>query len=235
MELMAHRGASGIAPENTLASFRKCLEYSPEWIELDVHATQDGQIVVMHDGTVDRTTNGSGAIADLTFDEIRQLDAGSWFGAEFAGEPVPLLSEVVALVGQRSRLDVEIKGGPDLPATAAAVVDILRAGGILGLSEISSFDLVALVAVQKLTTEPEIALITGDAAHLALCREHGFGWLNLHFGGVTAELVQEAHAAGIGIAAWTIDDLARWEEFKALGVDFFCTNLPHLAPPPGAR
>jgi glycerophosphoryl diester phosphodiesterase len=235
MELMAHRGASGLAPENTLSAFRLALDYQPQWIELDVHATADGAIVVMHDGTVDRTTNGTGAISDLTLAQLRQLDAGSWFGSQFAGEPVPLLAEVVELVAHRTRLDVEIKGGPDLEQTAGQVVEILRSGGVLGESEISSFDLVAILAVQALTSEPELALITGNPADLALCREHGFGWLNLYFEGVTAELVAQAHAAGIGIAAWTIDDLARWDEFRALGVDIFCTDMPHLAPVLGER
>ena len=184
----------------------------------------------MHDATVDRTTNGSGAIAELTLAQLRELDAGSWRAPEFAGEPVPLLAEVVELVAHRTRLDVEIKAGPGLAQTAAQVVDILRAGGILAESEISSFDLVALQAVQRLTDEPALALITGNAGDLALCQEHGFGWLNLYLGGVTAELVAAAHAAGIGVAAWTINDLARWDEFRGLGVDIFCTDNPHLAP-----
>ncbi|NPV45313.1 MAG: glycerophosphodiester phosphodiesterase [Armatimonadetes bacterium] len=235
MQLMAHRGASGLAPENTLAAFRLALDYQPDWFELDVHATADGEIVVMHDATVDRTTNGTGAIAGLTLAEIRGLDAGSWKGAEFAGEPVPLLAEVVELAGDRVRLNVEIKGGPDLPATAARVVDILRAGGVLGRSEVSSFDLSAVKAVQALTDEPALALITSRPEDLETVIEHGLGWLNLHYAGVSADLVARAHAAGVGICAWTINDLTRWDEFKTLGVDIFCTDLAHQARPPPSR
>lgn len=235
MQLMAHRGASGLAPENTLAAFRLALDYQPEWFELDVHATADGEIVVMHDATVDRTTNGTGAIADLTLAEIRGLDAGSWKGAEFAGEPVPLLAEVVALAGDRVRLNVEIKGGPDLPNTAARVVDILRRGGVLDRSEISSFDLSAVKAVAALTDEPAVALITSRAEDLEIAIAHQLPWLNLHHGGVSAELMAWAREAGIGVCAWTINDLSRWDEFRQLGVAIFCTDMCHLAPPPGER
>ena len=229
MELMAHRGASGLAPENTLAAFARCLEYDPEWIELDVHASADGAIIVMHDATVDRTTDGSGAIADLTLAQLKRLDAGSWKGAEFAGEPVPTLEEVVALVGGRARLNVEIKAGPALAHVAAEVVAILRTGGCLPCSMVSSFDVAAVKAVQALTDEPSLALITGKADDLKIAIAEGFGWLNLHFGGVDAALVGAAHAAGVNVCAWTINDLSRWDEFAALGVDVFCTDMPHLA------
>lgn len=230
MELMAHRGASGLAPENTLAAFALCLEYGPQWIELDVHASADGEIIVMHDGTVDRTTDGSGAIGELTLKQLKALDAGSWKGPEFAGEPVPTLGEVAALVGQRARLNVEIKGGPDLAHVAAEVVAILRAAGCLHCSMVSSFDVAAVKAVQALTDEPALALITGNADDLRIAAAERFGWLNLHFEAADAPLVAAAHAAALGLCAWTINDLSRWDEFAARGVDVFCTDMPHLAP-----
>ena len=235
MDLIAHRGASGLAPENTLAAFALALQHEPEWIELDVHVTLDGELVVMHDATVDRTTNGRGAIAGMPLAELRTLDAGGWFGAEARGERVPLLEEVVALVGQRSRLDVEIKAGPDLAQAAAQVVEVLRAGGVLAASEVSSFDLEAVLAVQAITAEPALALITGRAEDLRLCLQHGLPWLSIHQAAVTAELIAAAHAAGVRVAAWTINDLSRWEEFRAMGVDLFCTDMCHLAPAKGDR
>lgn len=232
MELMAHRGASGLAPENTLAAFELCLQYRPEWTELDVHASADGEIIVMHDGTVDRTTDGSGAISAMTLAELKALDAGSWKAAEFAGEPVPTLREVVAAVGTKVRINVEIKGGPDLPYVAEHVVAILSAGGILAESMISSFDLSAVQAVQALTPEPALALITGNAGDLEIAAREGLGGLNLQFAGVDAALLRAAHDAGVRVCAWTINDLARWDEFAAMGVDVLCTDMPHLAPRP---
>jgi len=230
MELMAHRGASGIAPENTLAAFRICLEYEPEWIELDVHCTADGEIVVMHDSTVDRTTDGSGAISALTLAEIKQLDAGSWKGEKFAGERVPTLQEVVELVGKKARLDVEIKSGTDTNYVAQRVIEILEAADVLSQSMISSFDVAAIKAAQALSRKPALALITSRAEDLGIARDEGCGWLNLHHTQATADVIQQARAAGISVCVWTINELKRWEEFKAKGAAIFCTDMAHLAP-----
>jgi glycerophosphoryl diester phosphodiesterase len=231
MELMAHRGASGIAPENTLAAFRRCLEYLPDWIELDVHATSDGEIVVMHDATVDRTTDGTGSIGELTLAQIKALDAGSWKGAEFAGEPVPTLAEVAELVGEAARLNVEIKAGPDVMRVVGQVIDILREGTCLLCAMVSSFEVEAVRAARALTDEPAVALITGRAEDLQIARDEGFGWINVNHAQVTPQFVKQAHGKGIDVCIWTMDDLSRWEEFKEMGVNVFCTNMAHLAPP----
>src|SRR5512135_2857797 len=108
--VIAHRGSSAYAPENTLAAFRLAAEQEADAIELDVDLTRDGHVIVMHDATVDRTTDGHGRVADLTLDEIRRIDAGAWKGAAFNGERVPLLEEVFEAVGQRMLINVEIKG-----------------------------------------------------------------------------------------------------------------------------
>jgi hypothetical protein len=119
----AHRGDNAQAPENTLAAFRLARDQGARWIELDVQQTRDNEIVVMHDPTVDRTTDGNGPVASLTLAEIRQLDAGSWFSAAFAGEPVPTLAETAALVaGSGSRLNVEVKASGLAPAEADRVI-----------------------------------------------------------------------------------------------------------------
>jgi len=235
MELMAHRGASGLAPENTLAAFRLCLDYLPDWIELDVHATADGEIVVMHDATVDRTTDGTGVIAELSLAQIKALDAGSWKGEEFAGERVPTLAEVAALVGDTARLNIEIKGGGDPLTFVGQVIDILGEGGCLRCSMISSFGVAAVKAAQALSDEPALALITGHAEDLQIVMAEEFGWLNLHHAGVTPELVRKAHGKGIDVCAWTVNDLSRWEEFKQMGVTTLCTDMAHLAPPVDER
>ncbi len=107
--VVAHRGASGIAPENTLPAIDKALLAGADFIEIDVQLTRDRQVVLMHDETVDRTTNGKGKIGEMTADQVAGLDAGSWFGAEFTGTKVPLLEEVVAHIGGRTGLLIEIK------------------------------------------------------------------------------------------------------------------------------
>ena len=107
--IAGHRGAAGHAPENTMVSFNKAMALGADWVELDVHLSKDGQLMVMHDPTVDRTTDGTGAIADLTYSEIRKLDAGSWFGPAFAGEKVPSLAEVIRELNGQVTLLVELK------------------------------------------------------------------------------------------------------------------------------
>jgi glycerophosphoryl diester phosphodiesterase len=107
--VIAHRGASAYAPENTLAAFQLAAEQGADAIELDVDLTRDGHVVVMHDATIERTTNGHGRVHDLALDEIRQADAGVWKGVAFKGERVPLLQEVFEAVGQQLLINVEIK------------------------------------------------------------------------------------------------------------------------------
>lgn len=110
---VAHRGASGSYPENTLLAFRKALEIGADEIELDLHSTKDGHLVVMHDGTVDRTTDGTGAIGEMTLTEIKALDAGSAFGERFRGERVPTWEEALDLVQGKVGLNVHLKDGGD--------------------------------------------------------------------------------------------------------------------------
>lgn len=107
--VVAHRGASGTAPENTLPAIDRALKAGADLIEIDVQLTADGQVVLMHDETVDRTTNGKGRVEEMTAEDIKKLDAGSWFGAEFAGTGVPLLGEALAHIGGRTGLLIEIK------------------------------------------------------------------------------------------------------------------------------
>ena len=108
---IAHRGASGpgLAPENTLAACEKALQIGVDILEIDVRATRDGQLVVLHDSALDRTTNGTGLVADLLGDQVRQLDAGRWFSPDFAGERVPLLEDVLDLARNQALVLIEIK------------------------------------------------------------------------------------------------------------------------------
>ncbi|MEN6347408.1 MAG: glycerophosphodiester phosphodiesterase family protein [Armatimonadia bacterium] len=227
--LMAHRGASSLAPENTLAAFRKALETKSQWVELDVHLTADGEVVVMHDGTVDRTTDGTGPIAKMTLAQIKALDAGSWFKPEFVGERVPTLAEVVALLGKRLRINVEIKSSGNA-ATAQKVVEILRKGGVLEQSMISSFGLQAVLEVRKYSTVPLLALISGKATDLQTTIDKGLPYFNIEYRQVDAALVEKARAAGVRLCVWTVDNPALWPRFVDLGADIVCTNRPHLMP-----
>ena len=122
---VAHRGASGHAPENTMAAFHKGFEMKADYIEIDVQMTKDGELIAIHDTTVDRTTNGTGAVGSLTFEEIRQLDAGSWFGPEFAGEKVPTFEEILDAFRGKIGILIELKAPELYPGIEEKVAEAL--------------------------------------------------------------------------------------------------------------
>src|SRR5438445_3289928 len=140
--VVGHRGAMGHCPENTLASFERGLELGADWIEMDVHLSRDGELVVIHDETVDRTTNGSGLVQDHTLVELNELDAGSWFGAAYVGQRIPTLGEVLDWARFRGAvLDIEIKNAPIYYAgIEEMVVHTLDRYGMTDQAIVISFD-----------------------------------------------------------------------------------------------
>ncbi|HKX16797.1 MAG TPA: glycerophosphodiester phosphodiesterase family protein, partial [bacterium] len=146
---VAHRGASREAPENTLAAFHLALDAGAAAIECDVQRTRDGRLVVIHDQTVDRTTDGRGAVGGLAFEDLRRLDAGRWFGPGFAGERVPSLDEVLALVRGRAFVLLEIKHGPVFyDGIERQVAEALRRLGMPAAALVMSFDHPAVRAMR---------------------------------------------------------------------------------------
>jgi len=120
--ICAHRGAMDTHPENTLAAFREAVRLGAHMIELDVHMTKDEHLVILHDETVDRTTNGTGKISELTFDEVKHLDAGSWMSEEFTGEKIPTLKEALAVMPQNTWLNIHIKEGKKLGKKVSRII-----------------------------------------------------------------------------------------------------------------
>ncbi|MXY26613.1 glycerophosphodiester phosphodiesterase, partial [Candidatus Poribacteria bacterium] len=147
---IAHRGASGSAPENTLAAFKKAIEIGVDAVELDLHGSADGEVVVIHDSSLDRTTDQSGPVNQIPLETIKQADAGGWFAPEFTGEPVPTLSEALECVGEETIAVLEIKD----PLIAEAVVAKVRETQSLNLTVIISFHISVLRTVRAL--EPRI-------------------------------------------------------------------------------
>jgi len=162
MLVIAHRGASDRAPENTLASFKAALDIGVDGIELDVHLSRDGQLVVIHDANLKRTTNGQGLVHEYTVAELKALDAGGWHGPAFAGERIPTFEEVLDLVGKRVPLQVEIKGATE--GVTEATIAALDRRGLLDTAMITSFQLGLLPRVRELVPSVEIgALVWGRA------------------------------------------------------------------------
>lgn len=226
---IAHRGASADAPENTLPAFQAALAAGADALELDVHMAADGALVVIHDITLGRTTNGRGFVGRHALADLRRLDAGSWFGPRFAGTAIPTLEEVVALVRGRARLFVELKAGSDFyPGIEAAAVQRLREGGVLRETVVMSFDHPALLAVRSAAPEVErAALLEGRPADPGgVAAAAGAKGLALEHQWVTARERALTTASGLRLYAWTVDDEDEMRRLAGLGLDGIITNHP---------
>ncbi len=228
---VAHRGASRYAPENTLAAFHLALEHGAPAVECDVQRTTDGHLVIIHDQTVSRTTDGRGPVGDYTLEDLRRLDAGRWFAPEFAGERIPLLDEVLEVIRGRALLKLEIKNGPVFyDGIERQVLDALRRHGVEDDVLLMSFDHASMRTVRTLSARVATGvlyaarLIDGPAAARAadadaLCVQWGFA---------TEDVVAQAHAAGLGLFVWTVDDEAAVRRCLAYGVDGITSNDTRL-------
>ena len=223
----AHRGASNVAPENTLAAFQRAIDLRADSIELDVHPAADGTLVVIHDATVDRTTNGIGAVSSLTCFDLRKLDAGLKFHADFAGERIPTLGEVMGrLVGTSTNLNIEIKQPPPGLSLADAIVNLIGHYGKIDHYVVSSFDLTALLAIRSLEPRLTLAPIGKAPEILALAQTHHFPWIHCNRTTLTDDLIRRAHADGIRVAVWTVDDPLEARQWAEQGIDKIITNCP---------
>lgn len=224
MFLYAHRGASAEAPENTLAAFRAALETGADGVELDVHLSADGVPVVIHDTTLERTTNGSGAVADYLAAELAALDAGSWFSPYFPGEPVPTLGEVLALLAGRLRVNIEIKDAAAALATLGVVREFPAADVIL-----SSFDRAALQALRHADAQVPLAVLSDEPGWhrlLPAALELRASALHLRADLISRPLLAAARTAGLPVLVWTVDDPGQARSLLRAGVAGLFANDP---------
>ena len=232
--VIAHRGISGRYPENTLLAFQRAIEAHSDWIELDVQTTSDDVVIVCHDGTADRCTNGHGYFKTMTLREVKQLDAGIRFGSSFAGERIPTLEETLDFLGDgRIRVCIEIKGHTtgDCLETAWGTVRILQERKFLRHAVISSFNPEALRTLK--TWEPLIATSLdptpqdGTLTPWELCQQvlgFNINAMQHTYDTLTPDLIEEAHQHGFSLWTWTVnqpDDMRRMVE---MGVDAIMTD-----------
>jgi len=227
--VIAHRGASARAPENTMAAFAAAWAAGAYWVEADTQPTIDGVPVVLHDEDLDRTTTGTGPVRQATARAVAGLDAGSSFAAAFAGEPVPELEVLLAaLTGERALL-LEIKG-PHTDEQLGAVCDAVRAGRHDDRVFFESFETDELGRLAGLWTGRPIGLLVRqlDADPVTAARSLGAAAYNPEVGSLLARpgVVAELHAAGVAVMVWTCDDPAQWAALTDLGVDAIITNTP---------
>ncbi len=235
VQIIAHRGYSAAAPENTLAAFRKAIELKPGMIECDIRRTKDGKLVIIHDATLERTTNGSGKVADHTLEELRQLDAGSWFAPEFAGEKLPTLDEAIECIkGSGVKLIIEIKE----PGTEDDVVTALYDHGMQDQSMLCSFHYQVGVRMPQLAPEIMFSPIiapkeeVGQDEAVALADEAATvngSVFAVHYKAITPALVKATHTANMLMEAWTVDDPDEVLRLAEMGVDLIGSNKTALA------
>lgn len=229
----AHRGASGHAPQNTLAAFLLAAEIGADGIELDVHLSADGEAVVIHDDTVDATTNGQGRVSAMTLAELKALDAGSWFDPRFAGERIPTLQEVFDAVGQRLLINVEIKveAGYHPPDQEAETVRLIEDNNLVERVIISSFSISSLRRVCRLNPSIALGLLYARVEtpfFPTLARLLGARYEALHpqFSLVDARYMEKARRRGLHVNAWTANEVSDMRRLIDIGANGIITNYP---------
>lgn len=224
--VIAHRGASSYAPENTFAAFDLAIQMGVRHIELDVHFTRDGHIVVIHDDAVDRTTSGTGPVTSHTLAALKALDAGSWFGGNFAEERIPTFSEVLERYKGRVHIHTEIKGHSDHLSQQTA--DLVRAHGMTAQVTMTSFQHVRLEEMRAHAPELPTGWLVADVSDAVIAQGRMMGLTQIcpRASTVTPELVHRLHAEGFVVRAWGVatEDLMR--QVVQSGADGMTVNFP---------
>jgi glycerophosphoryl diester phosphodiesterase len=223
----AHRGARSQAPENTIAAFRAALEAGAAALELDVHLTRDERVVVIHDATLDRTTDASGPVSARSGEQVRALDAGSWFSAGMAGQHIPFLEDVIELTEGRARLHIELKGERG-EALAERVVATVRRLGAADRVVIMSFDLDAALAARRSGPEISTLAIVGGRLEdqLGFVRSTGLAGLNQAPDRWARATIERFHEHGLLVHGSLVNDRHELEAFFASGGDMADSDAP---------
>jgi len=227
---IAHRGASGHAPENTLASFQKAVKMKAHMIELDVHQSLDKELVVIHDRSLKRTTGHKGTVGRVPLKKLKTLDAGSWFHARYQGEKIPTLQEVFELIDNRARLNIEIKKGlrayPDLEKK---LLDCLDGYPQNEPPLLSCFDESVLQKLRRLDPCIPIGyLFEKGKPDQVISKALKLGAVSVHgpARSVSGELIAKAHSEGLKVYVYTVDEQEQMRHWIGLGVDGIFTNYP---------
>lgn len=229
--VIAHRGGSKLAPENTLAAFENALALGADGFELDVHPTRDGQLVVIHDDDLDRTTDGSGPVHQQTYAELQSLDAGQWFGDKWTGQRVSRLEDVLALLGPQTRLILEIKHPDRYPrydGIEELVVQRLRHAQRIEQSVVICFEHRTLATVRKLEPALATGLLYAFPIDLDEIEDLGVSYLGPYYKLVTPTFVERAQNQGYKLNPWTVDEPEDLHRLLTAGVDALTTDRPDL-------
>jgi len=226
--VIAHRGASGHAPENTFAAFQRAVELGATFIETDLHVTRDGRFVAIHDSTVGRTTNGSGEVHEFTLEELRQVDAGMWFDRDFMGERVPTLEEILEFSRKHDVVFyLELKYAAVWGMDHALVAALQKAQSA-PRTIVISFDPATLTPLRRLDPSIMTGLLVEEARADCIQAAVDLGARQLcpKVSSVTPKLVEEAHRADLQVVTWTANTMGDMRAMIAAGVDGIMTDFP---------
>jgi len=233
---LAHRGAGRLAPENTLAAIRLGASFGYTMFEFDVKLSGDGVLLLMHDATLERTTDGAGRVAGFAYGELARLDAGGWHSAAYAGEPIPTLAHVARwLLRNGLMANVEIKPCPGREAEtgAAAALEARQLWQGAAAPVLSSFSAAALEAARRVAPELPRALLFGELPDdwLQRCRALGCVALDANHETLTEGVIAAAHRAGLRVIAYTVNEPARADQLLGWGLDALITDaVDRIAP-----
>ncbi|MFG6116010.1 glycerophosphodiester phosphodiesterase [Halobacillus sp. MO56] len=237
---IAHRGASGYAPENTMAAFEKAVDMKADMFELDVQMSKDGELVVIHDTTVDRTTDGTGSVKDLTLEELKSLDAGSWFGEVFAGETIPTLGEVLDEYKGKSGILIEMKSPALYPGIEQKIADELTSRKLDKPENekiiVQSFDHESVQKFHNILPEVPVGVLLGynpeGISDKQLDRfEEYADYVNPSKGMIDASLVERIHDYNMKTHPWTVRDRESANFLLEVGADGIITDYPDYVDP----
>jgi len=224
VQVIAHRGASAYAPENTRAAFDLALAMGADALETDVRASCDGALVLCHDATVDRVSNGHGLVAALTLSELQRLDFGAWFAPRFAGERLLTVEDFLARYGRRCPFAIEIKA----PGIEERLLSLVADAGLLSDVVFTSFSLDYLENMRRLEPEARLGYLTRrfDEATIDLLQQRAFAQICPAGADVTPPLVQRSQAVGLTVRAWGISDEGIQDRALRAGVDGMTVDWP---------
>ncbi|WP_175990551.1 glycerophosphodiester phosphodiesterase family protein [Bacillus sp. Marseille-Q1617] len=236
---VAHRGAAGYAPENTIAGFDLAVDMKSDYIEIDVQRSKDGELVVIHDTTVDRTTDGTGKVGELTLGQLKSLDAGSWKGEQFAGETIPTFEEVLERYHGKVGILIELKAPELYPGIEKEVAEALEKQNLDKPQNekiiIQSFNFESMKKMDQLLPQVPIGVLTyhlADTTAEALQEFSTYAeWFNPSYGIVSEELVDEVHSLDMQIGSWTVRSQEAADFLFEMKVDAIITDYPDYVDP----
>lgn len=228
LKVYAHRGGRKTTPENSMAAFENSLHIGVHGIELDVQRCATGELVVMHDEDINRTTNGVGLVKDISFAELKRISNGKWFGEEFADQRVPALLEVLDLVDGNVIVNIEVKNAPiGYPGIEEDLLGVISHYKYPERLVISSFDHKVLLRLSQ-ESELQLALLAGCSFYDVGAYATAVGASMWHpaYDCVRPDLVEEAHQAGLIVNVWTVNEEREWRALIEMGVDGLITDDP---------